>query len=153
MSQRGLWEKPSSGLKNKMGVLLKLREQIYHLFIPLFFPFFHSSSLSPPPTRQHSCGGGCDHKGTSRGWICEGGGLPLQLEDLRSQECGDTRLLLFILSSSTVGHRGSPNTKAFSKVEELELQDLGHNPEKERLRQPENAEKRAKRKDFLKASP
>lgn len=52
-----------------------------------------------------------------------------------------------------IGHRGSPNTKAFSKVEELELQDLGHNPEKERLRQPENAEKRAKRKDFLKASP
>ena len=52
-----------------------------------------------------------------------------------------------------VGHGGSPNTKAFSKVEELELQDLGHNPEKERLRQPENAEKRAKRKDFLKASP
>lgn len=89
-------------------------------------------------------------KGTSRGRLCEGGGLPLQLEDLRSQ---DTLLLLFILCSSMVGHGGSPNTKAFSKVEELELQDLGHNPEKERLRQPENAEKRAKRKDFLKASP
>ena len=77
-------------------------------------------------------------------------GVRGQLEDLRSQ---DTLLLLFILCSSMVGHRGSPNTKAFSKVEELELQDLGHNPEKERLRQPENAEKRAKRKDFLKASP
>ena len=80
-------------------------------------------------------------------------GVRGQLEDLRSQERGDTLLLLFILCSSMVGHRGSPNTKAFSKVEELELQDLGDNPEKERLRQPENAEKRAKRKDFLKASP
>ena len=106
-----------------------------------------------PLAWQGGCGLDLGMKTLSKG--CPGlrRGVRGQLEDLRSQECGDTRLLLFILSSSTVGHRGSPNTKAFSKVEELELQDLGHNPEKERLRQPENAEKRAKRKDFLKASP